>query len=509
MEIGNTTVVEDSKLKWKFMDEFWFKVQFVLKSNSIGPEVREVYLAGDFNTWKLQDLYRMSPCNDGYSITLLLSQGYYQYKFVLLVPLEGENSEGLAKSKEGVSVIADEVEPSSRGSETITTLLKVSDKFKQVWITDPSCPYVGGVHNNSIMFVHMDPKVYGLRNQNPPHRDYHRPGSDGSEFQTFCPPLPPDIEAQGTLQRLIFVYLPPSYYRDETRRYPVLYANDGEALFSTPSHAGGPCKGGFYLDEKLDYFWEQNLLPEFILVGVPNSDFVCNGNRTLEYCTSVFHDTSRDPYKRYLVEVVKKEVDIKYRTLPDSDNCVIMGGSMGGLCAFVYCLNHPDIFSSAVCISSSFWYVDKHNKTAYDLLRSHSGQVSNSEVDGNSCIKPCEQEESSSISSKSDSFVSASNSFPDEIKNSQCPSLAVEDFITPNFRPRIYIDSGDGPGDNCYETKEMNSTFLECGWKEGEEFKYVLDECAKKTEDGITHLEAIWKERILPALQFAFKFTAE
>lgn len=423
------------------MDEFWFNVSFVLSAQAashsreeLGSDSTEIYLAGDFNGWSVSQSYKMEPCPQGFSLTLPLSQGFYHYKFVL-VAVPDNNSE-----KEG----------SGEGECHSDLFAK-----KKNWVRDPDNPHVGGEHGNSIMFVHMDPNVYGIRPQNPPHRDYRRPGFNGSEFHVLCPSLPPDIGSSGVLQRLIFVYLPPSYNRDEGRRYPVVYANDGQSLFSTPAHLGGPCKGGYYLDKKLDQFWDQKLLPEFILVGVPNSDFVCIGNREREYCTSHFHDTSQDPYKRYLVEVVKKEVDEHFRTISTARATVIMGSSMGGLCAFTLSLNHSDIFSSCVCISSSFWYVDRNNSTAYDLVRSHAAKNTSS--------------------------------------------------TTTSISPRIYIDSGDSSGDNFYETKEMRETLIECGWMEGGEFMYILDKCADKMEDGITHLESVWKERILPALQFALE----
>lgn len=423
------------------MEDFWFNVTFVLKSQAafhareeLCSEFVEVYLAGDFNHWRVDDSYKMKPCPEGFSLTRLLSQGFYHYKFVLLVKSEGSNSGSGAEESCG----------------KLSTVV-----VKQNWLRDPDNPHVGGEHGNSIMFVHMDPNVYGIRPQHPPHRDYRRQGSNGSEFQVLCPSLPSDISASGILQRLIFVYLPPSYGSEEERRYPVVYANDGQNLFSTPAHLGGPCKGGYYLDEKLDHFWEQKLLPEFILVGVPNSDFVCIGNRDHEYCTSEFHDTSQDPYRRFLVEVVKKEIDRKFRTISEAEGTVIMGSSMGGLCAFTLALNHKEVFSACVCISSSFWFVDRNNCTAYDLVRSHAN------------------------------------------KNLSLLSTSSTTF------PRIYIDSSDGPGDNFYETKEMKATLIECGWKEGDKLMYVLDECEDKMEDGVTHSENLWRERILPALQFA------
>ena len=382
------------------MNEFWFEVTFVHRCEA-SPADDEVYLVGDFNQWD-QKSHKMSPCPEGHSTTLLLSEGFYHYKFLL-----GGNK----------------------------------------WIRDFANPHIGGEFDNSIMFVHMDPKVYGLRNQDPPHREYHRPHSDGGHFQVLCPPLPREISSLGILQRLVFVYLPPSYGGDKERRYPVVYANDGQNLFSTPAEMGGPCRGGWYLDAKLDHYWGQGLLPEFILVAVPNSDFVCIGNRNREYCTSRFHDTRGDPYKRYLVEVVKKEVDNTYRTRPSAADTAILGASMGGLCAITLTLNHPDVFSACVSMSPSLWYVDRENSSTFDLIHSPS-------------------------------------------------PLASE-------RPhRVYIDSGDGAGDNCYETRLMKDTLVRNGWREGVDFLYVLDECADRADFGVTHSEGVWRERILRALQF-------
>lgn len=388
------------------MNEFWFEVTFVYRCESSQPpegkgQGEGVYLVGDFNQWD-QKSHKMAACPEGYSITLLLSEGFYHYKFLV-----GEK-----------------------------------------WLRDFSNPHVGGAFENSIMFVHMDPKVYSLRDQNPPHREYHRPLSDGGHFRVICPPHPQRIANWGVLQRLIFIYLPPSYNSDPNRRYPVVYANDGQNLFSTPEHRGGPCRGGWFLDAKLDHYWSEGLLPEFILVAVPNSDFVCIGNRNREYCTSQFRDTSSDPYTRYLIEVVKSEVDRSYRTLPSAEDTTILGASMGGLCALALCLTNPETFSSCVCMSPSFWYVDKTNATAFDLVRTLTSDLSR---------KSC----------------------------------------------RVYVDSGDGVGDNYYETVLMRDALVEAGWREGGGFRYVLDKCADRVDMGITHSESVWAQRILPALQFA------
>lgn len=379
------------------MDDFWFNVTFIYRRH----DAERVFLVGDFCGWKT-DVHRMEKCGEGYSLTLPLSEGFYHYKFYV----DG------------------------------------------TWMCDEHNPHRGGLHGNSVMFVHMDPNVYGLRAQWPPHRDYHRPDSDGSHFQVLQPSPTSEIAGHGVLERMVFVYLPPSYRSQPGRRYPVVYAQDGQNLFSTPEHMGGPCRGGWYLDAKLDYLWSRGDLPEFILVAVPNSDFVCIGNRTKEYCTAQYLDTSRDYFIRYLIDTVKAEVDGKFRTLPGAESTVILGASMGGLLAFVATLSNPDVFSCGVCMSSSFWYADKNNRTAYDLVR-HFKSVG---------------------------------------KQPSC---------------RLYIDSGDGSGDNRYDVEMMRRVLEESGWSRGEEFEYHLDQCRERVDMGITHSESVWKERVHLGLRFA------
>ena len=381
---------------WQFMDEFWFRVTFIYRRH----EAKRVFLAGDFCGWKT-DKHVMQPCEEGFSATLLLSEGFYAYKFFV----DGE------------------------------------------WVTDEHNLHRSGDFGNSLMFVHMDPSSYGPREQNPPHRDYHRPGADGAQFQVLSPPVPDSIASYGIMQRQIFVYLPPSYFTDEERKFPVLYSNDGQNLFSTPQHRGGPNGGGWYLDGKLDHFWSQGELPEFILVGIPNSDFVCMGNRPREYCTKTFINTKHDSYINYLVDVVKREIDSKYRTLSDQANTCILGASMGGLQAFTTGLTRPDVFSGAICISPAFWYVDSNNCTSFDLVKS--------------LIKPS----------------------------------------TGGFPCRLYIDAGDCASDNRYVTKLMYQTLIDNDWLEGKDFAFKLD---SSKGDADMHAECAWRERVHLGLKFIF-----
>ena len=385
--------MQDEKT-WRFMDEYWFDVTFVYGRH----DAKSVFLTGDFCGWKT-DEHAMRPCQKGFSLTLKLCEGFYEYKFYV----DGR------------------------------------------WLVDEHNPHRSVNHDNSIMFVHMDPSVYGPRGQHPPHRDFNRAGADGGQFQVRSPQIPSEISSMGVMQRLIFVYLPPSYTTDSQREFPVVYSNDGQNIFSTPQDRGAPNGGGWYLDAKLDHAWSQGGLPEFILVGVPNSDI---GNRSREYCPRSLVDTSNDPYIIYLTEVVKKEIDSNYRTLPNRDNTYILGASIGGLQAFVTGINQSNTFCGAVCISPAFWFFDSTNTSCYDL-----------------------------VSSLKDRDKGAS------------PSC------------RLYIDAGDCPSDNCHVTKHMHQCLLDNGWEEGKDFRFHLEPTVPNAD---MHAEWAWRERVINALKFIF-----
>lgn len=384
---------KDSKTdSWNFKDDFWFDVTFVYSSSA----ANEVYLVGDFNGWKTSEVFKMVPReNGGFQMVVSLSEGYYHYKFL------------------------------------------VDGEYKR----DDKNPHVGGKMGNSVLFVHMDPNVYGIRDQVEPQRTYCRKNWQGKEMISLLLPVPPEIASFGILQRKIFVYLPLSYNDQPSKCYPVIYAHDGQNLFSTYD---GLAWGGWFLDEKLDKWWADEVLPEFILVAIPNSDYVNIGNRQREYTSSNLLQFKDEPYVRYVTDVVKKEVDTKFRTLQGPSHTFTLGSSLGGLMAFLLSVTLPNTFSSAICLSPAFWFVDSQNESAFTLIK--------------------------------------------KLGKSKC---------------RIYIDSGDGEGDNKEIVCDMATLMLEHNWKSNADFMYYYDKCKDSVPMGITHSECAWRERVIEGLKFA------
>jgi predicted alpha/beta superfamily hydrolase len=142
--------------------------------------------------------------------------------------------------------------------------------------------------------------------------------------------------------RDLIVWLPPSYDKDTTIRYPVLYMHDGQNVFDPATSFIGY---DWHVDEVADSLIRAGKIKEMIVVGVYNTP-----DRGDEY-----GDTKLGrAYMKFLIEKVKPLIDITYRTLRDRANTSTMGSSMGGLISFLLVWNYDSVFSQAGCLSPVF-----------------------------------------------------------------------------------------------------------------------------------------------------------
>lgn len=160
----------------------------------------------------------------------------------------------------------------------------------------------------------------------------------------------PRLSGENT--RKVYVYLPASYKKDRTARYPVMYMFDGHNIFCDEDATYGKSWGmEKYMDETGK---------DLIIVGVE-----CNheGNSRLqEYSPINFENATLGKikakgsvYMNWLVNTLKPYIDSEYRTLPDRKNTIIAGSSMGGLMALYGATVYNHIFQRAACLSPSLW----------------------------------------------------------------------------------------------------------------------------------------------------------
>ena len=150
-------------------------------------------------------------------------------------------------------------------------------------------------------------------------------------------------------RRDVDVYLPASYRAAGTRRYPVVYMQDGQNL-SDPETAFA---GTWDLEPALERMAGRGLEP--IVVGVHHAGEA----RLAEY--SPFPDRRHgggegESYLAFLVETLKPRIDRLFRTRATCDQTVMLGSSMGALISLYAFFRYPSVFGRAGAMSPSLWF---------------------------------------------------------------------------------------------------------------------------------------------------------
>jgi enterochelin esterase-like enzyme len=175
-----------------------------------------------------------------------------------------------------------------------------------------------------------------------------------AQVQTDVPPVVPGakpatverVKVRGTalegnldgnaVDRDVIVFLPPSYAKQKSRRYPVVYALHGYSIgaeqWSREIHVPQTLEGAFAQGAR-----------EMIVV-LPDSKTVHNGSM---YSSSI---TTGD-FERFIAKDVVAYTDAHYRTLPERASRGLVGHSMGGYGATRIGMKHADVFGSVYIMS--------------------------------------------------------------------------------------------------------------------------------------------------------------
>lgn len=151
--------------------------------------------------------------------------------------------------------------------------------------------------------------------------------------------------------RRFYVCLPRDYTRSE-RRYPVLYMFDGHNVFYDSHATYGKSWG-------MKEYLKRSRLPLIVAAIECNPE----GERRMnEYAPWDYEIPELGPMEGlgkvtmdWITGPMKQFVDSNYRTLPDRDNTLIAGSSMGGLMALYAVTAYNHIFSGAAALSPSLW----------------------------------------------------------------------------------------------------------------------------------------------------------
>ncbi len=176
--------------------------------------------------------------------------------------------------------------------------------------------------------------------------------------------------SNGLPSRWVDVWLPPGY--DPDASYPVIYMQDGQALFDAETTWNGQEWG---VDETLGAMIETGEVPPTIVVGVWNAG---PAHRHPEYFPQrpfeslpvevqaallaegrgedgpdLFSGKVRsDRYLSFLVQDLIPLIESRYPVRADRSARFVMGSSMGGMISIYAVCEYPGVFGGAACLST-------------------------------------------------------------------------------------------------------------------------------------------------------------
>lgn len=183
-----------------------------------------------------------------------------------------------------------------------------------------------------------------------------RPDAAATRTGRYAP-----IEATGTVKRLevqsgrtrdALVWLPPGYDdpANADRRYPVLYLQDGQNIFSAPE--GGLAAGEWSADETATRLIEQGVIEPIIIVAIPHAGV----DRVAEYSPVTLTrraEARGDEYVMFLLNEVMPRVERAFRVRTGPEHTAIGGSSLGALISMHAAAKHPDVFGMVIAESPS------------------------------------------------------------------------------------------------------------------------------------------------------------
>jgi predicted alpha/beta superfamily hydrolase len=149
------------------------------------------------------------------------------------------------------------------------------------------------------------------------------------------------------------VYLPPGYFEQPERRFPVLYLHDGQNLFdgSTSFIPGQDWHVGRTADAEI----HGGRVEPLLIVGIYNMGKA----RIREYTPTKapkLGGGSADRYGKFLLEEVMPFVHGEYHAASGPERTGIGGSSLGGLVSLYLGLARSDIFGKIAALSPSLWW---------------------------------------------------------------------------------------------------------------------------------------------------------
>ena len=186
----------------------------------------------------------------------------------------------------------------------------------------------------AIVFIFASPAASQVQTEVPPPVPGAKPVSV-EHIKVHGAALEGNLEGDA-VDRDVFVFLPPGYAKEKSRRYPVVYALHGYSIgaeqWTHEIHVPETIAGAFAQTAKE------------VIVVLPDSKTLHNGSM---YSSSV---TTGD-FEQFIARDLVAYIDAHYRTLPNRLSRGLVGHSMGGYGATRIGMKHADVFGSLYIMS--------------------------------------------------------------------------------------------------------------------------------------------------------------
>ena len=140
------------------------------------------------------------------------------------------------------------------------------------------------------------------------------------------------------------VYVPPGYDENTLASYPVAFMQDGQNLFFPEEAFAGR---DWEVNKTSETLRSMSAVEDFVIIGIYSDD------RMRDYT-----EPGYEPYARSLAEEIVPEAGRLLRIGNHRRYRTVWGSSLGGVVSFYAVWQHPEVFGTAVCMSSTFSHKD-------------------------------------------------------------------------------------------------------------------------------------------------------
>jgi hypothetical protein len=169
----------------------------------------------------------------------------------------------------------------------------------------------------------------------------------------------PSTATDDIRDRLVTVRTPIGYESDTLKRYPVVYLQDGQSMFTTDKSPDG---FEWRMDETLDSLEFHGLIDPFILVAI---DHVFDA-RSLEFSDNELGAS----YRSYLQYELPRSIDRQFRTIKRADARYLGGAVAGGFVSCLTAWEAPDIYGNVIALSPA---LEIYENNYFSLVESYKG----------------------------------------------------------------------------------------------------------------------------------------